>query len=70
MSEAPAAPPAVSADPTPTPGIDLLLKPPRPRAGWRLLPARIGAMCAVEPQKLRHDRTELYTARSSRPSGC
>ncbi|MGW0472101.1 ABC transporter permease [Streptomyces coeruleorubidus] len=61
MSEAPAAPPAVSADPALGPGIDLLLKPPRPRAGWRLLPARVGAMCAVELQKLRHDRTELYT---------
>ncbi|MFD7246744.1 ABC transporter permease [Streptomyces massasporeus] len=58
MSEAPAAPPAVSAD---AHRIDLLLKPPRPRAGWRLLPARVGAMCAVELQKLRHDRTELYT---------
>lgn len=61
MSEAPAAPPAGSADPTRGHGIDLLLKPPRPRAGWRLLPARVGAMCAVELQKLRHDRTELYT---------
>ncbi|GGX28225.1 ABC transporter permease [Streptomyces lomondensis] len=61
MSEAPAAPPAGSADPAPAHGIDLLLKPPRPRAAWRLLPARVGAMCAVELQKLRHDRTELYT---------
>ncbi|SMQ14023.1 ABC-2 type transport system permease protein [Streptomyces sp. Ag82_O1-12] len=63
MSEAPAAPPAASADPAPAPAhrIDLLLNPPQPRAGWRLLPARVGAMCAVELQKLRHDRTELYT---------
>ncbi|MEU1002943.1 ABC transporter permease [Streptomyces tibetensis] len=61
MSEAPAAPRAVSADPARAHGIDLLLKPPAPRAGWRLLPARVGAMCAVELQKLRHDRTELYT---------
>ncbi len=61
MSEAPAAPHAVSADPAHGHGIDLLLKPPPPRAGWRLLPARVGAMCAVELQKLRHDRTELYT---------
>ncbi|MFJ7295976.1 ABC transporter permease [Streptomyces collinus] len=61
MSEAPAAPRAVSADPARGHGIDLLLKPPPPRAGWRLLPARVGAMCAVELQKLRHDRTELYT---------
>ncbi|MFJ4277347.1 ABC transporter permease [Streptomyces massasporeus] len=61
MSEAPAAPPAVSADPASAHRIDLLLEPPQPRAGWRLLPARVGAMCAVELQKLRHDRTELYT---------
>lgn len=78
MSEAPAAPPAASADGTtaragttgpPTPAgpvvsaaaTSLLLTPPRPRAGWRLLPARVVAMCAVELQKLRHDRTELYT---------
>jgi ABC-2 type transport system permease protein len=26
-----------------------------------VLPARVAAMCAVELQKLRHDRTELYT---------
>ncbi|MGW1564525.1 ABC transporter permease [Streptomyces sp. NPDC002144] len=61
MSEAPAAPRTVSADAPRAAGIDLLLRPPRPRAGWRLLPARVGAMCAVELQKLRHDRTELYT---------
>jgi len=61
MSEAPAAPRTASADPTRASGIDLLLRPPRPRAGWRLLPARVIAMCAVELQKLRHDRTELYT---------
>ncbi|MFR0354862.1 ABC transporter permease [Streptomyces sediminimaris] len=59
MSEAPAAPPTASAEPVT--GIDLLLRPPSPRAGWRLLPARVAAMCAVELQKLRHDRTELYT---------
>ncbi|AQU69444.1 ABC transporter permease [Streptomyces niveus] len=40
---------------------DLLLVPPRPRTGWRVLPARVLAMCLVELQKLRHDRTELYT---------
>ncbi|MFG2794078.1 ABC transporter permease [Streptomyces sp. NPDC048419] len=59
MSEAPAVLPTASAERAP--GIDLLLRPPRPRAGWRLLPARVGAMCTVELQKLRHDRTELYT---------
>ncbi|MFC4011222.1 ABC transporter permease [Nonomuraea purpurea] len=44
-----------------TGGLDLLLVPPRARAGWRVLPARVAAMCVVELQKLRHDRTELYT---------
>ncbi|MGW1720443.1 ABC transporter permease [Streptomyces sp. NPDC002156] len=58
MSAAPAAPRPASADPT---ALNLLLVPPTPRTGWRLLPARVGAMCAVELQKLRHDRTELYT---------
>ena len=61
MSEAPAAPRTVSADPATENGLNLLLTPPQPRAGWRLLPARVIAMCAVELQKLRHDRTELYT---------
>lgn len=42
-------------------GFDLLLVPPRARTGWRVLPARVAAMCVVELQKLRHDRTELYT---------
>ncbi len=61
MSEAPAAPHAASAEQAAADGIGLLLRPPEPRAGWRLLPARVMAMCAVELQKLRHDRTELYT---------
>ncbi|MFJ9743230.1 ABC transporter permease [Streptomyces sp. NPDC101166] len=61
MSGAPAAPHSASADTARAPGADLLLRPPEPRAGWRLLPARVAAMCAVELQKLRHDRTELYT---------
>lgn len=51
MSEAPAAPPAA----------ELLLTPPRARTGWQVVIARIVAMCVVELQKLRHDRTELYT---------
>ncbi|MFD8377298.1 ABC transporter permease [Streptomyces sp. NPDC059679] len=64
MSEAPVAPRPGSAE---TAGLapdgrpDPLLTPPRPRTGWRMLPARVGAMCVVELQKLRHDRTELYT---------
>ena len=61
MSEAPAAPRTASADRVTAADIGLLLQPPQPRAGWRLLPARVVAMCAVELQKPRHDRTELYT---------
>ncbi|MCX5210263.1 ABC transporter permease [Kitasatospora sp. NBC_00240] len=52
-AEAPAAPTA--------PTIGLLGTPPRVRSGWQVFPARVGAMCVVELQKLRHDRTELYT---------
>ncbi|MEU8995274.1 ABC transporter permease [Streptomyces caniferus] len=62
MSEAPAAPRTESAEPATGPGgLDLLLVPPRARTVWRVLPARVLAMCVVELQKLRHDRTELYT---------
>ncbi|MFE2225150.1 ABC transporter permease [Streptomyces kronopolitis] len=62
MSEAPAAPQTESAEPaTATDRLDLLLVPPRARPGWQVLPARVVAMCVVELQKLRHDRTELYT---------
>ncbi|MFF0190009.1 ABC transporter permease [Streptomyces sp. NPDC005244] len=61
MSEAPAAPLPASAEATPLASLDLLVVPPRARTGWRVLPARVAAMCAVELQKLRHDRTELYT---------
>ncbi|AGS67647.1 ABC transporter permease [Streptomyces collinus] len=60
MSEAPAAPRTASAE-TPSGTTAALLGPPSPRPGWRVLPARVAAMCAVELQKLRHDRTELYT---------
>ncbi|MEV6039695.1 ABC transporter permease [Nonomuraea sp. NPDC052116] len=51
----------MSADSAGAGGLDLLLVPPRARTGWRVLPARVAAMCVVELQKLRHDRTELYT---------
>ncbi|MBF8191167.1 ABC transporter permease [Nonomuraea sp. K274] len=66
MSGAPATPPPASAEGPREPearvgGLDLLSTPPVPRAGWRVLPARMVAMCVVELQKLRHDRTELYT---------
>ncbi|MFF1600029.1 ABC transporter permease [Streptomyces mirabilis] len=61
MSEAPVVQRPVSAERIHPGGLDLLVVPPRARTGWRVLPARGGAMCAVELQKLRHDRTELYT---------
>ncbi|WP_413803360.1 ABC transporter permease [Streptomyces iranensis] len=64
MSEAPVAPRPGSADAAgtgPDGRPDPLLIPPRARTGWRMLPARVVAMCVVELQKLRHDRTELYT---------
>jgi ABC-2 type transport system permease protein len=61
MSEAPVAPRPGSAEPAALPEFGLLLVPPAARPGWRVLLARVGALCAVELQKLRHDRTELYT---------
>lgn len=61
MSEAPAVPLPASAESVRPGSLDLLVTPPRARTGWRVLPARVAAMCAVELQKLRHDRTELYT---------
>ncbi|KPI11145.1 ABC-2 type transporter [Actinobacteria bacterium OK074] len=61
MSEAPAVPRPGSAEPVAVADLGLLVTPPRARTGWRVLPARVGAMCVVELQKLRHDRTELYT---------
>ncbi|AIA06409.1 ABC transporter permease [Streptomyces noursei] len=62
MSGAPVAPQHESVETGATARhLDLLLVPPRARAGWRVLPARVAAMCVVELQKLRHDRTELYT---------
>ncbi|MGW0806640.1 ABC transporter permease [Nonomuraea sp. NPDC002799] len=57
MSGVPATPPPGSAES----GLGLLSTPPVPRSGWRVLPARMIAMCVVELQKIRHDRTELYT---------
>jgi ABC-2 type transport system permease protein len=74
MSAVPAVPPPVSAEASAvaapagamaaagsTASLSLLLVPPRARTGWQLVPARVLAMCIVELQKLRHDRTELYT---------
>ncbi|MEY9862613.1 ABC-2 type transport system permease protein [Catenulispora sp. GAS73] len=60
MSAVPVTPPPVSADAAPA-RPRLLYQPAEVRTGWRVLPTRIAAMCAVEIQKLRHDRTELYT---------
>ncbi|MBS2552728.1 ABC transporter permease [Catenulispora sp. NL8] len=63
MSAVPVTPHPVSADAAPAaPAAPrLLYKPAEVRTGWRVLPTRMAAMCAVEIQKLRHDRTELYT---------
>ncbi|MDH6136718.1 ABC-2 type transport system permease protein [Kitasatospora sp. MAA4] len=69
MSVVPVAPPPGSAEPAaaqspvaaPRRDLGLLLVPPPARSGWRVVLARILAMCVVELQKLRHDRTELYT---------
>ncbi|WP_330176555.1 ABC transporter permease [Streptomyces sp. NBC_01498] len=61
MSEAPGGRPPGSVETVDPERFPLLLVPPRPRKGWRVLPARVMAMCVVELQKLRHDRTELYT---------
>ncbi|KAE8763286.1 ABC transporter permease [Georgenia thermotolerans] len=48
-SAARAAPPAVAAEATPGP------------PGWQVLPSRVVTFCLVELEKLRHDRTELFT---------
>jgi ABC-2 type transport system permease protein len=55
MSVAPARPLLESADPAGAEGLSGV------RTGWRVLPFRMGALCVVELQKLRHDRSELYT---------
>ncbi|AXE79365.1 MULTISPECIES: ABC transporter permease [Streptomyces] len=62
MSAVPVAPHPASAESVPPDQrFALLLTPPPPRTGWRVVPARVTAMCVVELQKLRHDRTEIYT---------
>ncbi|WP_280669314.1 MULTISPECIES: ABC transporter permease [unclassified Kitasatospora] len=68
MSVVPVAPrpesadqPATGAAAAPRRDLGLLLIPPPARSGWRVVLGRILAMCVVELQKLRHDRTELYT---------
>jgi ABC-2 type transport system permease protein len=49
MFEAPAVPLPVS------------VEQPPPRPGWLIALLRAQAMCVVEVQKIRHDRTEIYT---------
>ncbi|MGK4578878.1 ABC transporter permease [Kitasatospora sp. HPMI-4] len=69
MSAVPATPRPASADQDPGAAAsaaepfpaELLLHPPQPRHSWRMVVNRMLAMCLVELQKLRHDRTELYT---------
>jgi len=63
MSAVPVTPPPASAETRsdPTAEARLLYRPAHVRTGWRILPSRMAAMCAVEIQKIRHDRTELYT---------
>ena len=56
-SARPAAPPAVSAE---------IADRPAPSIWWRL-PSRIVTLCIAELQRLRHDRSELYT-RSIQPA--
>ena len=58
---APAAPVTSPATALPPPVAVSPLPPLPPRTGWRVLPARIGALCIVELQKIRHDRSEIYT---------
>ncbi|GAA2242615.1 ABC transporter permease [Streptomyces amakusaensis] len=56
MCAAPAVRRPASAEPAPLP-----VEPFRAHSGWAVLPSRVAALCTVELQKLRHDRTELYT---------
>ena len=52
-SAAPGAPSTASAD--------IRSAAPAVPSAWRLLPRRMLTLCRVELEKLRHDRTELYT---------
>ena len=55
MSVVPAPRPTASAE-------DALLTAAYPvRTGWSVLPARLVALCIVELQKIRHDRSEIYS---------
>ena len=52
---------SVAPAPQPLGFAEAFAEPTAVRTGWRVLPARIGALCIVEMQKIRHDRTEIYT---------
>jgi ABC-2 type transport system permease protein len=56
MSAAPAPPRIASAD-----GGALLVSAHPVRTGWSVLPWRMVALCIVEMQKIRHDRSEIYS---------
>ena len=55
MSAAPAAPPSASAEAGPASAASAAAE------FVRVLVTRVGALCLVEVQRLRHDRSELYT---------
>ena len=56
MSAAPAPPRIASAD-----GGAVLIAANPIRTGWSVLPWRMVALCIVELQKIRHDRSEIYS---------
>src|SRR6266702_6966822 len=56
MSAVPAPRPTASAE-----GGALLTAAHPVRTGWSVLPARMVALCIVELQKIRHDRSEIYS---------
>ena len=56
MSVVPAPRPTASAE-----GGTLLTAAHPVRTGWSVLPARMVALCIVELQKIRHDRSEIYS---------
>ena len=57
MSAVPAPPRVASAEG----GLDALTAAYPVRTGWRVLPARMVALSIVELQKIRHDRSEIYS---------
>jgi ABC-2 type transport system permease protein len=63
MSAVPAAPRVASAedDLDDLDDLDALTTAYPVRTGWRVLPARMAALSVVELQKIRHDRSEIYS---------